>query len=90
MGVCYLGKPQQAKSDRYKPTPPIQFEAASEHSDISKVYHEMSRDPNALFIQRDNKKCFLRNNHLPTREEKRLSVFDSIRYLEGLPPIKTP
>jgi hypothetical protein len=76
-----MGRTQPGRADRYKETPPIQVEAASEHSDISKVYHEMARDPNGFFIQRDNKKCFLRNNSLIKREEKKLTVFDSIKYL---------
>lgn len=59
---CYMGRQEQGRADCYKQTPPIHLEAASEHSEISKVYKEMSRDPNGLFIQRDNKKCFLKNN----------------------------
>lgn len=81
MGMCYIGKKEASRAPNYKETPPIQFEAASEHSEISKVYKEMSRDPNALFITRDNKKCFLRNNRLTARDHPHLRVFDSLQYL---------
>lgn len=49
----------------------------------------MAKDPDGFFIQRDNKKCFLRNNDIPCKDEKTLSVFETIKYLENLSPIRT-
>jgi hypothetical protein len=49
----------------------------------------MAKDPDGFFIQRDNKKCFLRNNEITRKEDKKLTVFDTLRYLENIPPLQS-
>jgi hypothetical protein len=79
MGGCYSGG---KKGQRQKQTPTIHLEGVSEHSATSRIYKEVVRDPEGLFIQRENKKCFLRNNGLLILEQQqKLAVLESLKYM---------